>query len=87
MGLVPVQGSHRGKIPEFPVNADLGEAAFAELVEEFLVMALAASDERCQKDTFPPGIVLHYEADYLLVSISDHFLSGDGRIGPGGPGI
>ena len=87
MGLVPVQGCHRGKIPEFPVNADLGEAAFAELVEEFLVMAFAASDERRQEDAFPPGIVPHYEADYLLVSVSDHFLSRDGGIGPGGPGI
>ena len=50
-------------------------------------MTLTAPHERRQEITLPAIVITHNQAHYLLVSIADHFLTGDRRICTGCPGI
>ena len=74
MGLVPVQSRYGGQVTEFSVDAHLSKATLAEIVEQLLVMTFSATHERREKITFPLIVLLHYERNYLLISVAGHFL-------------
>ena len=74
MRLVAVQGRYFLQGEDFPVDADLGEAPLAELLEQFPVVALAAADERGEQIAFPAPVRGHDEVRDLRVRIADHLL-------------
>ena len=81
MGLVAVQSVDFVEVAKLPVNAHLGVAAFAQLLEQVPVVAFAAAYQRGQQVTFASLEVGQDEVDDLPVGIAYHGLSAFGRVG------
>ena len=86
MRLVAVQGVDLGKRGNLPVDTGLGVTLLAQLLEEFLVAALAPVDKRREQQALPAVIFLQYQLHYALVGVPHHLPSGGGRIRRGRPG-
>ena len=87
MGLVAVQGSDFIQFHKFAIDTHLRISSLAHLLEELLVMALAALYYRRQEIASAARIILHYERDYLFVAVADHRPAGLRRIGGRRPRI
>ena len=86
MGLVAVQGFDFVEVAEFPVDADLGVAAFAQLLEQVPVVAFAAANQRSQQVTFASLEVGQDQVDDLLVGVAHHGFAALRGVGCGGFG-
>ena len=87
VGLVAVQGLHFLQFQDFSVDAHLGVAAAAQLVQELAVMALSAPDERGQQVALAARIPAHHQVYNLLIRVTHHLLSAFGGEGAGTLGI
>ena len=86
MGLVTVQSIDFVEVMEFPVNAHLGIAAFAQLLEQVPVVAFSAAYQRGQQVTFASLEVGQDQVDDLLVGIANHGFAALRGVGCGGFG-
>ena len=86
MAFVAVERIDLRKLLQLPVYAHSGEALAAQLVEEFAVVPLAASDQRCEQQALAPMVAAHYQLDYLRIGVAHHLLAGQRRIRHRSPG-
>ena len=87
MGLVAVHGFQGTQVLDLAVNAYLRVPALAELLEQFPVMALAATHQRTEQQALAPLEAGLDQGDDLLVGIAYHLPAADRRIRPRGAGI
>ena len=86
MCLVPVQGIDFPKFADLRVHSHLGVSLLPQLLEELLVRAFAAPDQRCEQKAAPALVSFCYQVHYLIVGISYHLPACHRGIGRGHPG-
>ena len=75
MWLVTVKRSDLIEFAKLTVYADLSVPALTHLLEQLLVMALAAPYQRSEQVAFAACIVFHDQRNDLLVCVPDHRLA------------